>query len=343
MLTHKNNNPKRLLVANWLLICCGLVFVMVILGGVTRLTGSGLSMVDWRPIMGAIPPLSSEDWQTTFNMYKQSPEFIVKNFSMNVEDFKSIFWLEYLHRLLGRLIGLVFFFPFLYFVAKGYLYKREIPKYLIMLFLGGMQGLLGWYMVQSGLIDNPAVSQYRLTAHLSSAFLIYGFMLWVALSLIYPEKRTSNKWTRITIGLTTLIVITIISGGFVAGLKAGKIYNTYPMMGEYWIPPGIFALEPSWINWFENIATVQLSHRILTLTTLLAVMFYWFNIRKSNLSKRVIKAVNALLHTTILQFILGISTLLMFVPTALAAAHQATAMLLLSVALYLCHAQVRGQ
>jgi cytochrome c oxidase assembly protein subunit 15 len=316
---------------------------MVILGGVTRLTGSGLSMVDWRPIMGAIPPLSSEDWQTTFNMYKQSPEFIVKNFSMNVEDFKSIFWLEYLHRLLGRLIGLVFFFPFLYFVAKGYLYKREIPKYLIMLFLGGMQGLLGWYMVQSGLIDNPAVSQYRLTAHLSSAFLIYGFMLWVALSLIYPEKRTSNKWTRITIGLTTLIVITIISGGFVAGLKAGKIYNTYPMMGEYWIPPGIFALEPSWINWFENIATVQLSHRILTLTTLLAVIFYWFNIRKSNLSKRVIKAVNALLHTTILQFILGISTLLMFVPTALAAAHQATAMLLLSVALYLCHAQVRGQ
>ncbi len=343
MLIHKNNGPKRLLVANWLLICCGLVFAMVILGGVTRLTGSGLSMVDWRPIMGAIPPISSEDWQTTFNMYKQSPEFIVKNFSMNVEDFKSIFWLEYLHRLLGRLIGLVFFFPFLYFFATGYLHKRELPKYLIMLFLGGMQGLLGWYMVQSGLIDNPAVSQYRLTAHLSSAFLIYGFMLWVALSLIYPTKKTSNKWAKITIGLTTLIIITIISGGFVAGLKAGKIYNTYPMMGEYWIPPGIFALKPSWINWFENIATVQLSHRILTLTTLLAVMFYWFNIRKSNLSERVIKAVNALMHTTILQFILGISALLMFVPTVLAATHQATAMLLFSVALYLCHAQARGQ
>ena len=165
-------SSNQMLVARWLLTCCALVFTMVILGGVTRLTGSGLSMVDWRPIMGIIPPISVDEWQMTFDMYKKSPEFIVKNYDMDLEGFKGIFWLEYLHRVLGRLIGIVFFLPMLYFMIKGYIQRHEIPKYLLMLVLGGMQGLLGWYMVQSGLVNNPAVSQYRLTAHLSSAFLI---------------------------------------------------------------------------------------------------------------------------------------------------------------------------
>ena len=186
-------SSNQMLVARWLLTCCALVFAMVILGGVTRLTGSGLSMVDWRPIMGIIPPISVDEWQVTFDMYKKSPEFIVKNYDMDLEGFKGIFWLEYLHRVLGRLIGIVFFVPMLYFMIKGYIQRYEIPKYLLMLVLGGMQGLLGWYMVQSGLVNNPAVSQYRLTAHLSSAFLIYGFMFWVALSLLYPDKNKSNN------------------------------------------------------------------------------------------------------------------------------------------------------
>ena len=343
MQTIDSNIIERMAVAKWLLLCCFMVFSMVILGGVTRLTGSGLSMVDWRPIMGIIPPISLDEWQATFEMYKKSPEFIVKNYSMNLQDFKGIFWLEYLHRVLGRIIGIVYFFPMLYFMLKGYLKKNEYPKYLLMLILGGMQGLLGWYMVKSGLVNNPAVSQYRLTAHLSSAFLIYGFMFWVALSLVYPLKNKPNKSMKITLGLTLLIIVTIISGGFVAGLKAGKIYNTYPMMGDYWLPPGLFSLQPIWINFFENLITVQLVHRVLTAITFIAIILYWLKMRELNLTKRIRKANNMLMSITMLQFILGISTLILYVPISLAAAHQATALILLTVALYLCHAQIRGQ
>jgi len=336
-------DQRRTAVAKWLFFCCAMVFSMVILGGVTRLTGSGLSMVDWRPIMGIIPPIGIDQWQLTFEMYKQSPEFIVKNYNMDLEGFKGIFWLEYLHRVLGRLIGIVFFVPMLYFMIRGYIQKYEIPKYLLMLILGGMQGLLGWYMVQSGLVNNPAVSQYRLTAHLSSAFLIYGFMFWVALSLIYPDREKPSKWSKITLGLTMLIVLTIISGGFVAGLKAGKVFNTYPMMGNYWVPPGIFSLEPFWINFFENIVTVQLVHRILTAITFVTIIVYWLRLRKVDTSIRVKKGTNAILHTATLQFVLGVTTLIFYVPISLAAAHQATALVLLTVALYLCHAHARGQ
>ena len=336
-------SSNQMLVARWLLTCCALVFAMVILGGVTRLTGSGLSMVDWRPIMGIIPPISVDEWQMTFDMYKKSPEFIVKNYNMDLEGFKGIFWLEYLHRVLGRLIGIVFFVPMLYFMIKGYIQRYEIPKYLLMLALGGMQGLLGWYMVQSGLVNNPAVSQYRLTAHLSSAFLIYGFMFWVALSILYPDKNKSNNWSKHTLSLTALIIVTIISGGFVAGLKAGKVFNTYPMMGSYWVPPGIFSLEPLWINFFENVITVQLVHRILTAITFVSIILYWIKVKKTDISKRARKGTNALLHTATLQFVLGIATLIFYVPISLAAAHQATALLLLTVALYLCHAHTRGQ
>ena len=343
MLSSDTKISNRILVAKWLLACCALVFSMVILGGVTRLTGSGLSMVDWRPIMGIIPPIGIDEWQMTFEMYKKSPEFIVKNYNMNLEGFKGIFWLEYLHRVLGRLIGIAFFVPMLYFMIKGYIHKYEIPKYLLMLVLGGMQGLLGWYMVQSGLVNNPAVSQYRLTAHLSSAFLIYGFMLWVALSLIYSNKKESTNWSKHTIGLTILVILTIVSGGFVAGLKAGKVFNTYPMMGNYWIPPGVFSLQPVWINFFENIITVQLVHRILTAVTFISIILYWLKVRKTKISKRVRKGTNALLHTAALQFILGVMTLLFYVPITLAAAHQATALILLTISLYLCHAHVRGQ
>ena len=343
MQTIDSNIIERMAVAKWLLLCCFMVFSMVILGGVTRLTGSGLSMVDWRPIMGIIPPISLDEWQATFEMYKKSPEFIVKNYSMNLQDFKGIFWLEYLHRVLGRIIGVVYFFPMLYFMFKGYLTRNEYPKYFLMLILGGMQGLLGWYMVKSGLVNNPAVSQYRLTAHLSSAFLIYGFMFWVALSLIYPLKKKPNKSMIITLGLTLLIIITIISGGFVAGLKAGKIYNTYPMMGDYWLPPELFSLQPIWINFFENLITVQLVHRVLTAITFIAIILYWLKMRKSNLTRRIRTANNTLMNTAVLQFVLGISTLILYVPISLAAAHQATALILLTVALYLCHAQIRGQ
>jgi cytochrome c oxidase assembly protein subunit 15 len=335
-----NQQSQNRAVATWLLICCGLVFAMVVLGGFTRLTGSGLSMVDWRPLMGILPPIGDAEWQRVFEMYQQSPEFQEVNSDFGVNEFKSIFWLEYLHRLLGRTIGLVFFVPFVFFFARGYIRRNEWAKYLLMFVLGGMQGLLGWYMVKSGLIDVPHVSQYRLTAHLVAAFMIYAYMFWVAMSLLYPrpENAAKHSWYGKTVWLATLISITVISGGFVAGLKAGKIYNTFPMMGDHWFPPGLMALEPVWRNFFDNMTTVQFDHRWLAITTFVLVVVFWSRARNADLPARARTAANALLHTAILQVALGITTLLMAVPVILGATHQAVAMLLFTVALYLVHA-----
>ncbi len=327
-------------VARWLLLLCAMVFAMVVLGGVTRLTGSGLSMVDWRPLMGVLPPMSDAEWQHVFEMYRETPEFQKVNSDFGIEEFKGIFWLEYLHRLLGRAIGVVFLLPFIFFVAKGYIRQRDWAKYLLMFVLGGAQGLLGWYMVKSGLVDVPHVSQYRLTAHLFAAFAIYAYMFWVAMSLLFPRAYIGGKhdWYGRTLALFLLLTVTIVSGGFVAGLKAGKIYNTFPMMGEHWVPPGLMALEPFWRNIFENTATAQFNHRLLAVTAFVAVVLYWFNARKADMPQRARPAVNALLHTAALQVALGIATLLLAVPVILGAAHQAVAMLLFTVALYLVHA-----
>jgi cytochrome c oxidase assembly protein subunit 15 len=327
-------------VARWLLVCCGLVFAMVVLGGFTRLTGSGLSMVDWRPLMGALPPLSEADWQRVFELYQESPQFRKVNASFGLAEFKEIFWLEYLHRLLGRVIGIVFLVPFAFFLVRGYIRRDEWPKYLLMFVLGGLQGLLGWYMVKSGLVDVPQVSQYRLTAHLLAAFAIYAYMFWMAMSLLFPAGAgaTKHAWYGRTLALFVLVTVTVVSGGFVAGLRAGKIYNTFPLMGEHWVPPGLLALEPFWRNFFENMATVQFDHRVLAISTFVLVVAYWVRARRTALPGRARPAVNALLHTAILQVALGIATLLLAVPVVLGAAHQAVAMLLFTVALYLVHA-----
>jgi len=288
--------------------------------------------------MGWLPPLSDAEWQRMFEMYQLSPEFQKVNSHMDVHAFKGIFWLEYLHRLLGRTIGLAFALPFVFFIIKGYIAKREWPKYLLMFVLGGLQGVLGWYMVKSGLVDNPHVSQYRLTAHLLAAILIYAYMFWVALSLLFPpESDTNHRWYRNTALLTGLVLVTVISGGFVAGLKAGEIYNTFPLMGDSLLPPGLLALDPVWRNAFDNMTTVQFNHRILAISTFCIIVFYWFRARKANLPARARPAANALLHTALLQVVLGISTLLLSVPTILAAAHQAVALLLITVMLYLVH------
>ena len=325
-------------IAQWLLLCCVLVFVMVVLGGVTRLTGSGLSMVDWRPVTGFLPPMSDEAWQRTFEMYQETPEFQEINSHMDVHDFKGIFWLEYLHRLLGRIIGLVFAIPFAYFLIAGYIRKREWPKYFLMFVLGGLQGVLGWYMVKSGLVDNPHVSQYRLTAHLVAAFLIYAYMLWVALSLLYPQPGGEHhRWYGRSVLLGCLVSLTIISGGFVAGLRAGEIYNTFPMMGSGFIPPGLLGLEPAWRNLFDNATTVQFNHRLLAITTFVIIVIYWLRARGAALPPRARTAANALLLTAVLQVALGISTLLLSVPIVLAASHQAVAMLLFTIVLYMAH------
>jgi len=311
---------------------------MVVLGGVTRLTGSGLSMTDWRPLMGWLPPFSDIQWQRVFDLYQQTPEFLKVNSHMDVSAFKGIFWLEFLHRLLGRMIGIVFLLPLIFFLVKGYIKAAEWPKYSLMFVLGGLQGVLGWYMVKSGLVDNPHVSQYRLSAHLSAAFLIYAYMFWVAMSLLFPASgEQRHPWYRKSLAVTVLTSVTIISGGFVAGLKAGKIYNTFPLMGDDWIPPGTMALEPFWRNFFENMTTVQLDHRVLAISTFVIIIGFWVKARKADLPARSRPAVNALLHTVIFQVAIGISTLLMSVPIFLGALHQAVAMLLFTVSLYILH------
>lgn len=329
-------NPRA--VAAWLLSCCALVFAMVVLGGVTRLTGSGLSIVEWRPIMGALPPLTDAQWQGAFALYQQTPEFHSVNSAMDVEGFKGIFWLEYLHRLLGRAIGLVFLVPFAWFLWHGSITRRETPKYLLMFVLGGLQGLLGWYMVKSGLVDLPRVSQYRLTAHLLLALAIYAYMFWVALDLLFRDQDGARHplYPR-TLALLGLIVLTVISGGFVAGLDAGLVHNTFPLMGGRWIPAGIAMHEPAWRNLFENVITVQFEHRVLALTTLLAVLGYWVRTPRAELPMRLQLALSLLPLVAASQFALGIATLLLVVPVPLAATHQAVAILLFTVVLYLGH------
>lgn len=299
-------------------------------------------MVDWRPVTGVLPPLSDAEWAKEFAQYQESPEFQKVNSHMDVDDFKGIFWLEYLHRLLGRIIGLAFFIPFVYFLVSGQIRRAEIPKYLLMFVLGGLQGVLGWYMVKSGLVDNPNVSQYRLTAHLIAAFTIYAFMLWVALSLLQSGKTVPrHPWYGRALGLWSLITITVVSGGFVAGMKAGKIFNTFPKMGESWIPEGLTAMQPAWINAFENMVTVQFNHRVLALTTFALIVLFWLLSRRENLPKAAMLRTHWLLIFAVAQVSLGIATLMMRVPIALGAAHQAVGMLLFTAALVLCHA-LRG-
>jgi len=300
-------------------------------------------MVDWRPFLGWLPPLGDADWQRVFELYQQSPEFELVNSHMDVNAFKQIFWLEYLHRLLGRLIGIVFLLPLLWFVAKGYIQRSESAKYVLMFILGGLQGVLGWYMVKSGLVNVPHVSQYRLSSHLLAAFLIYGIMFWVAMSLLFPsDARRYHPWFARSLAVTALTAITILSGAFVAGLKAGKIYNTFPMMGDAWVPPGLMSLEPFWRNFFDNATTAQFDHRVLALTTFAAIVVFWKMARAATLPRHTQIAINALLHTATLQVALGIATLVLAVPVVLGALHQGVAMLLFTVALFILHSLRRA-
>jgi heme a synthase len=326
-------------IAIWLLVCCALVFAMVVVGGVTRLTHSGLSIVEWQPIVGTMPPLSQSDWDELFEKYHQTPQYKKINVGMSLEEFKGIFWWEYFHRLLGRVIGLVFFVPFVYFIARKAIDKPLGLKLAGIFLLGGLQGGMGWYMVKSGLVDNPHVSQYRLTAHLGLAFAIYAAMFWVALGLLYPvgTSLTSSglgSLRRFSNALTTLIFVMILSGGFVAGIQAGFAYNTFPLMNGHIIPPEIFMLEPWYRNFFDNMATVQFDHRLIAWMLAVLIPIFWFKSRKLPLSGSARLACTLLLVMLGIQISLGISTLLLVVPLPLAAAHQAGAVLLLTAALW---------
>ncbi len=330
-------------IAVWLLICCALVFAMVVVGGVTRLTDSGLSIVEWQPIIGTMPPVTQGDWDELLEKYRASPQYQQINKGMSVDEFKSIFWWEYLHRLLGRLIGVVFFIPFVYFLIKKQIDKPLGIKLAGMFVLGGLQGFMGWYMVMSGLVNDPHVSQYRLTAHLGLAFIIFAFMFWVALDLLSPEGGHQQKTEqlqslrRYSIGLSWLIFIMVLSGGFVAGIRAGLAYNTFPLMNGHFIPPEIFLLEPWYRNFFDNMATVQFDHRLIAWILAFSVPLFWFKAMKANLSATTRLACHLFLLMLAIQISLGIATLLYVVPIPLAASHQGGAVLLFAAALWVSH------
>ena len=329
-------------VAVWLLICCALLAAMVVVGGITRLTHSGLSIVEWQPIVGAIPPLDEAAWEEAFAKYRQSPEYRGVNFGMSLAEFKRIFWWEYAHRLIGRAIGIAFALPFGYFALRRY-FDRKIALQLAGIFLlGALQGAMGWYMVKSGLIDDPRVSQYRLTAHLGIAFAIYAAMFWTALGLLAPRHEPTSARGRIALirfarAIVLLIFLQVLAGGFVAGLRAGLAYNTFPLMNGSVVPPGLIVLDPWYVNFFANVTTVQFDHRLIAWLLVIAVPWFWLRARAGELPRAARTACHALLAATALQIALGIATLLLRVPLMLAAAHQFGAMLLLTAALWACH------
>jgi cytochrome c oxidase assembly protein subunit 15 len=400
---------ERMIVA-WLLACAAMIFFMVVLGGVTRLTESGLSITEWQPITGVLPPLSEAAWQAEFAKYQAIPQFQLMHSWMSLADFKTIFFWEWLHRLWGRLIGIAFAAPFLWFLLRRRIPPGLMPRLVGILVLGGLQGVLGWVMVKSGLVDRVEVSQYRLVAHLGLAIVIYAAILWTAFDLIWPSlpralslghayiappplrgragwggARAAHQESRSTpsaraltgsieaatappthpppqggrgrtqisacvralpagglaraaAAIVALVFLTLLAGGFVAGLNAGLTYNTFPLMDGSLVPQGYWQLQPWWRNFFENVAAVQFDHRLLALTSLAAIVALWLAGRRHALGARGRLALDALLAMALLQVALGIATLLLVVPLPLAAAHQAGAVLVFTAALVACHA-----
>ena len=333
----KKDNKK---VVYWLLTGCTLIFIMVVVGGITRLTHSGLSISNYKLISGTIPPLNDVEWQAAFNLYKQYPEYQKLNNTFSLQDFKDIYFWEWLHRVIGRFIGVVFFLPFVYFLIKKQLSKPTIKKSIILLVLGAFQGFLGWYMVKSGLVENPDVSHYRLAAHLTTAFITCAYTLWVALDIIFTTKKQIQNGFRNLIRISLgVLILQIIYGAFVAGLEAGFLHNHWPMMSE-----GAFIHEtvyieqdPLYKNFIEGKSGVQFIHRILAYIVTALIFIIWYKSKKMTLSKYQSKAITSLIIMVGLQFFLGVFTLLLHVPVWLGVAHQIGAFFLLGAMTFTLH------
>jgi len=325
---------SRRAIAAWLLVCCGMIYAMAVIGAVTRLTESGLSIMEWAPIRGAMPPTSEAEWRRLFAIYQTIDEYREHNDGMTLEQFQSIFWWEYIHRLWGRLIGAVYALPFAWFLLR-----RRVPDHLkaplwIAMGLGALQGAVGWYMVSSGFGERTDVSQYRLVLHLGLALVIYSYLLWLALGLLIRREPTPGaaRLRRPLVALTALVALTIASGGFVAGLNAGRFFNTFPLMNGHLIPPGLWGMDPWLRNLFENPITAQFDHRALAMTTTAAALALWGWGRARAPELR--RALDLLAVAALAQLGLGISALLLAVPVWLGAAHQAGAIALLTASLY---------
>jgi heme a synthase len=327
----------------WLLACCAMIFLMVVIGGITRLTESGLSITEWQPVIGVVPPLDKSEWQAEFDRYKAIPQYRAVHPDMTLGAFKFIFFWEYLHRLWGRLIGVVFAVPFLYFLLRGRISRRLAPQLLGLFVLGGLQGALGWYMVESGLEHRIEVSQYRLAAHLVTAVVIYIAILWVALGLLAPgvAPQRDARAIRLRRGLSAVIamvLLTLGAGAFVAGLRAGYIYNTFPLMAGHFAPLEYWQLRPWYLNWFANAASVQFDHRLLAESTWLLIAGVWLYAFRLDLAPRPRLLLHVLFAVASLQVALGIATLVLVVPLPIAMAHQANAILLITAAVVARHA-----
>lgn len=334
-------------VAAWLLACAGMVAAMVVIGGITRLTESGLSMVEWRPMMGWVPPLTDADWERVFALYKTSPEYKLTNSWMALGDFKLIFFWEYLHRVWGRLIGLVFAVPFLAFLVTGRLERAMAPRLAALFVLGAVQGGIGWWMVTSGLADEPAVSPYRLATHLSMAVLIFGMLLWTALELL-DQAREQDRRPAFPAALRhgasvvlALVSLTMLAGAFVAGTDAGFAYNTFPLMDGHFIPAEYWSTERGVATFFEWVPAVQFNHRWLAISTAIVTLgFAHWALRSAPRPARL--PLRLLTVAVTLQVALGISTLLLVVPVWLGALHQAGAVMLFTAAVWTRFSLRRG-
>jgi cytochrome c oxidase assembly protein subunit 15 len=329
-------------VVYWLLSGCVLLFVMVTVGGITRLTNSGLSMTDWHLVTDTFPPLTEEKWNAAFEEYKKFPEYQKINIhnDFQLSDYKFIYFWEWFHRFIGRIIGIVFIIPFVYFWLKKRLDNATLKKCFILLGMGAFQGFLGWFMVKSGLIDNPDVSHFRLSLHLTFAFITFAYTLWVALDLIYPEKNTVIISLRNLARLTlAFLLIQIIYGGFVAGLNAGLIHNHWPLMSDgQFIHESVLLEKDSWLlRLTEGKSGVQFVHRTVAYSVVGLILFLFFKSRKYSLSILQKKGLNILVFVVFLQFTLGVFTLLYSVPLWLGLIHQITAFILLATMVFTLH------
>jgi len=335
-------------IGRWLLTMAAMVTAMVVIGGITRLTESGLSMVEWRPLIGAFPPLSDAEWQRVFDLYRQTSEYSLQNAGMSLAEFQTIFWWEYIHRVWGRLLGVVFILPFLWFLLRGQVRRGLLPHLIVLLALGGLQGWLGWWMVQSGFVDRTDVSQYRLVTHLGMALGILCYLTVLGLRLRHPtgghpagglppsDVAVSAGHGRAAWGLVALVFVTALSGGFVAGLDGGLVYNSFPTMNGNWVPEDYWGLGPAWLNPFENPSAAQFHHRVIAVSTVLIVwLAAWrFLAAGAALPLAMRRGIAVAAAVAALQAGLGIATLLAQVPLALGVAHQAGAVLLLLAVLY---------
>lgn len=332
--------PSLAAIRVWLFTVAGLIFAMVIVGGATRLTDSGLSITEWRPILGAIPPLTEADWLEAFEKYRQIPEYQLVNKGMSLEAFKTIYWWEWAHRFLGRFIGIAFFAPLVFFWARGQIPKPLLPKLIVIFLLGGAQGALGWYMVQSGLAERTDVSQYRLAAHLGLAFLIYGAILWVAFELGGDRRAGQSRKAGVLWGaalaLVGLIFLQVIAGGFVAGTNAGLSHNTWPLMDGAIVPDGLGVMRPWYLNLFENVLTVQFNHRMLGYAIALISFIALIAALRSG-DGRAARLAVTVFAAILAQIALGVLALLTQLEIGWALAHQGGAALLLGLALYQLH------